>query len=87
MSTRVASIAEEQTLRQAGHRMRELGVTALPVYAADGSSRGVISSDMIVRCIAAGGDPGSVIVADLPHDLELAPGAVWAAQPQAVPAA
>lgn len=67
--------------------MRELGLTALRVQAADGSFRGIVSSDMIVRCIAAGGDPGSVIVADLPRELETAPGAMRAAEPQAMPAA
>ncbi len=52
-----AFVSSGDTLRQAGHRMRELGVTALRVRADDGSPRGIGSSDLFVRRIAAGGDP------------------------------
>jgi CBS domain-containing protein len=73
MESDAAGICEDDTLRQAGHRMRELGVTTLPVYGAGGRPQGVVSRDMIVRRIAAGGDPKLVTVA------ELAPGAGRAA--------
>ncbi len=58
-------IGGDETLRQAGHRMRELGVTALAVRGAGGASHGIVSQDMIVRRIAAGGDPAIVTVAEL----------------------
>ncbi len=54
-----------ETLRQAGHRMRELGVAVLPVRGDDGTDRGTISRDMIVRCVAAGSDPKLMTVGDL----------------------
>ena len=50
------------TLRQAGHLMRELGVGALAVRAENGEVCGTISRDMVVRRIAAGGDPKTVTV-------------------------
>jgi CBS domain-containing protein len=65
MESDAAGICEDDTLRQAGHRMRELGVTTLPVYGAGGRPQGVVSRDMIVRRIAAGGDPKLVTVAEL----------------------
>lgn len=60
-----ASIGETQTLRQAGHLMRELGVGALGVRGENGESRGVISRDMLVERIAAGGDPKTVTVGEV----------------------
>jgi CBS domain-containing protein len=60
----VACIGEGETLRQAGHRMRELGVTRLGVRRENGELRGVISRDMVVESIAAGGDPKTVTVGE-----------------------
>jgi CBS domain-containing protein len=60
-----AYIDPEQTLRQAGHLMRELGVAALVVRAENGEFRGTISRDMVVRSIAAGGDPKTVTVGEV----------------------
>src|SRR5258708_6931581 len=42
--------------------MRELGVGALGVRGENGEVRGTISHDMVVRRIAAGGDPKTVTV-------------------------
>lgn len=60
----VVSIGENQTLRQAGHRMRELGVAALAVCGENGELRGVISRDMVINSIAAGRDPKTVTVGE-----------------------
>ena len=60
-----AYIDPGKTLRQAGHMMRELGVAALVVRAEDGEVRGTISRDMVVRSIAAGGDPKTVTVGEV----------------------
>ncbi len=65
MNTDVTGVREGDTLRQAGHRMRELGVAVLPVYGADGRRQGTVSRDMIVRRIAVGGDPQVVTVGEL----------------------
>jgi CBS domain-containing protein len=61
----VPCIGEGQTLREAGHRMRELGVTALSVRAENGEVRGTISQDMVVRSIAAGRDPKTATVGEI----------------------
>jgi CBS domain-containing protein len=61
----VAYIDSGKTLRQAGHLMRELGVGALVVRAETGEIRGTISRDMVVRRIAAGGDPKTVTVGEV----------------------
>jgi CBS domain-containing protein len=61
----VAYIDAGQTLRQAGHLMRELGVGALVVRAENGEVYGSISRDMVVRRIAAGGDPKTVTVGEV----------------------
>jgi CBS domain-containing protein len=60
-----AYIDPGKTLRQAGHLMRELGVAALVVRAENGEIHGTISRDMVVRSIAAGGDPKTVTVAEV----------------------
>ncbi len=80
MGTEVAGVRDGDTLRQAGHRMRELGVAVLPVYGADGRRQGTVSRDMIVRRIAVGGDPRVVTVG------ELAPGPARARQRAALTA-
>ena len=61
----MANIDAGQTLRQAGHLMRELGVGALVVRGDNGKIQGTISRDMVVRRIAAGGDPRTVTVGEV----------------------
>jgi CBS domain-containing protein len=61
----MAYIDAGQTLRQAGHLMRRLGVGALQVCEDNGDVRGTITSDMVVRCIAAGGDPKTITVGEV----------------------
>ena len=61
----VAYIDAGKTLRQAGHLMRELGVGALGVRGENGRIQGTISRDMVVRRIAAGGDPKTVTVGEV----------------------
>ena len=60
-----ANIDAGQTLRQAGHLMRELGVGVLVVCGDNGKVQGTISRDMVVRRIAAGGDPRTVTVGEV----------------------
>jgi CBS domain-containing protein len=60
-----AFIDAGQTLRQAGHLMRKLGVGVLKVRGDNGDVQGTISSDMLVRRIAAGGDPKTVTVGEV----------------------
>lgn len=60
-----AYIDAGETLRQAGHLMRELGVAALRVRGENGKIQGTISRDMMVQRIAAGGDPKTVTVGEV----------------------
>jgi CBS domain-containing protein len=61
----LACIGAEETLRQAGHLMRELGVGTLGVRGKSGEIQGIISRDMVVESIAAGGDPKTVTVGEV----------------------
>ena len=45
--------------------MRRLGIGALEVRGDNGEVRGTITSDMVVRRIAAGGDPKTVTVGEV----------------------
>ena len=82
----VACIGEGETLRQAGHRMRELGVARLGVRRENGQLQGVISRDMVVESIAAGGDPKTVTVGEVVH-FRWAPARARSAAPRRVRAA
>lgn len=59
-------IGEQETLAQAARRMHDLDVGALPVCGADGRLHGIITDrDIVIRCVAAGGDPHAVTAGDL----------------------
>ena len=63
--TNVACISEGETLREAGHLMRALGVLTLGVLRRSGDLCGFISQDTLVKTIAAGGDPKTLTVGDV----------------------
>ncbi len=59
-------IGEHETLAQAARRMRDLDVGALPVCGDDDRLHGIITDrDIVIRCVAAGGDPQTVTAGDL----------------------
>ena len=59
-------IGEHETLAQAARRMRDLDVGALPVCGDDDQLTGIITDrDIVIRCVASGGDPGTVTAGDL----------------------
>ncbi len=59
-------IGEHETLRQAAQRMRDLDVGALPVCGDDDRLHGIITDrDIVIRCIAEGGDPAATTAGDL----------------------
>jgi CBS domain-containing protein len=59
-------VGERETLAQAARRMRDLDVGALPVCGDDDQLHGIITDrDIVVRCVAAGGDPQTVTAGDL----------------------
>ena len=63
--TNLACISEGETLREAGHLMRALGVGRLEVLRQNGEFHGFISRDMLVKTIAAGGDPKTLTVGEV----------------------
>lgn len=59
---------EHETLAQAARRMRDLDVGALPVCGDDGLLHGIITDrDIVLYCVAAGGDPQTVTAGDITH--------------------
>ncbi len=59
-------IGEHATLAQAARRMRDLDVGALPVCGDDDRLHGIITDrDIVIKCVAAGGDPATVTAGDL----------------------
>ena len=58
--------SENDTLVDAARKMRDLDVGALPICGEDNRIKGMITDrDIVVRCIADGGDPSSVKVSEL----------------------
>jgi len=59
-------IDENETLEQTAVRMRDLHVGALPICGSDDRLHGIITDrDIVVRCIAQGGDPRTATAGDL----------------------
>ena len=54
------------TLRDAAEKMKELDVGSLPICGEDDRLAGMITDrDIVVKCVAAGGDPSSTKVGEL----------------------
>jgi CBS domain-containing protein len=66
MHTGVKCVGENEALAVAARAMRDLHVGAVPICGADGSLRGIVTDrDIVVRCVADGGDPQVVQAGDL----------------------
>ena len=66
MHAGVACIGENETLAKAARRMRDLDVGALPVCGEDDRLLGIITDrDIVIKCVADGGDPETVTAGDL----------------------
>lgn len=66
MTAGAECVGSGETLVEAARKMRDLDVGALPICGDDGRLAGMLSDrDIVVRCIAEGGDPAEVIAADL----------------------
>ena len=58
--------SENDTLADAARKMKELDVGALPICGDDNRLKGMITDrDIVVRCVADGGDPNSMKVSEL----------------------
>jgi CBS domain-containing protein len=59
-------IGPDETLAAAAVKMRDLHVGALPICGADDRLHGIITDrDIVVRCVAEGGDPQTVTAQQL----------------------
>jgi CBS domain-containing protein len=65
MTSDATCASVNDTLQDAARKMKELDVGALPICGEDNRLAGMITDrDIVVKCIADGGDPSSVKVAD-----------------------
>ena len=65
MSTDCTCASVNETLVDAARKMRDLDVGALPICGDDDRLAGMITDrDIVVKCIADGGDPGSAKVGE-----------------------
>jgi CBS domain-containing protein len=59
-------VGENDTLVDAARKMRDLNVGSLPICGEDGRLKGMVTDrDIVVKCIADGGDPTSATAASL----------------------
>jgi CBS domain-containing protein len=59
-------VGENETIEKAAQHMREDGFGSLPICGEDNRLKGMITDrDIVVKCIAEGGDPKSATVGDL----------------------
>jgi CBS domain-containing protein len=66
MSEDVRCVQENQNLQEAAQMMRDLGVGALPVCGEDDRLKGMVTDrDIVVECVAAGGDPTTTTAGQL----------------------
>ena len=66
MSTGCQCIKEGQSLQEAATMMRDLGVGSLPICGNDDKLKGMLTDrDIVVKCIAEGGDCSSMTAGEL----------------------
>ena len=66
MTSGVECVGENETLADAARKMRDLDVGALPICGEDNRLKGMLTDrDIVVRCIADGGDPQSTRASEL----------------------
>ncbi len=66
MTSGAECVSVDDSLVEAAKKMRDLGVGMLPICGADNRLAGTLSDrDIVVRCIAEGGDPSTAKAGDL----------------------
>jgi CBS domain-containing protein len=66
MTNDVRCVQEDQSLTDAARMLRDLDVGALPICGNDNRLKGMVTDrDIVVKCLADGGDPGSTRAGDL----------------------
>jgi CBS domain-containing protein len=62
MTAGAECVGENETLVDAARKMRDLDVGALPICGEDNRLKGVLTDrDIVVRCLADGGDPSTAL--------------------------
>jgi CBS domain-containing protein len=60
MTVGAECVNEDETLAAAAQKMAELGVGAVPICGSDDKLKGIVTDrDIVVECVARGGDPAS----------------------------
>lgn len=66
MTGGVECVGEQETLEQAARKMKDLDVGSLPICGEDNRLKGMITDrDIVIKCLADGGDPRSVTAVEL----------------------
>ena len=66
MTGGVECIGENETLEAAARKMKELDVGALPICGEDNRLKGILTDrDIVIKCLAEGGDPRSATAGEL----------------------
>ena len=66
MTSDVTCVKEDQTLVEAARLLRDLDVGALPICGTDDRLKGMLTDrDIVVKCLAEGGDPATVTAGSL----------------------
>ena len=59
-------VGENDTLVQAAKKLRDLNIGSMPICGEDGRLKGMLTDrDIVVKCIAEGGDPSSATAGSL----------------------
>jgi CBS domain-containing protein len=66
MTAGAECVGENQTLEEAARKMKDLDVGALPICGEDNRLKGVVTDrDIVLKCLATGGDPRTVKAGEL----------------------
>lgn len=66
MTGGVECVGEKETLEQAARKLKELDVGSLPICGEDNRLKGMLTDrDIVVKCLAEGGDPRTVTAGEL----------------------
>lgn len=65
MTAGATCVSVNDTLAAAARKMQQLDVGALPICGDDNRLKGITDRDIVVECIAQGGDPTSTSVSEL----------------------
>jgi CBS domain-containing protein len=66
MTGGVECVGENETLEQAARKMKDLNVGSLPICGEDNRLKGMITDrDIVVKCVADGGDPKTATAGQL----------------------